>query len=50
MDLVPLLYPGVRRIHGVYRIYPFYESDLLNKVSEYKSYAHEINQIKMMKK
>ncbi len=23
MDLVPLLYPGVRRIHGVYRIYPF---------------------------
>lgn len=44
MDLVPLLYPGVRRIHGVYRVYPFYESDLLNKASEYKSYAHEVNQ------
>uniref|UniRef100_A0A9J7X8B3 Cilia and flagella associated protein 70 n=1 Tax=Cyprinus carpio carpio TaxID=630221 RepID=A0A9J7X8B3_CYPCA len=43
MDLVPLLYPGVRRIHGVYRIYPFYESDLLNKVSEYQSHPHETN-------
>lgn len=47
MDLVPLLYPGVRRIHGVYRVYPFYESDLLNKASHMhlKSIMHQINDI-----
>ncbi|XP_026095970.1 cilia- and flagella-associated protein 70 [Carassius auratus] len=41
MDLVPLLYPGVRRIHGVYRIYPFYESDLLNKTQRTYSVLKE---------
>ncbi|KAL1278809.1 hypothetical protein QQF64_025482 [Cirrhinus molitorella] len=41
MDLVPLLYPGVRRIHGVYRIYPFYESELLNKTQRTHSVLKE---------
>nr|XP_009297486.1 cilia- and flagella-associated protein 70 isoform X2 [Danio rerio] len=41
MDLVPLLYPGVRRIHGVYRIYPFYEADLLNKTQRTHSVLKE---------
>ncbi|XP_048057772.1 cilia- and flagella-associated protein 70 [Megalobrama amblycephala] len=43
MDLVPLLYPGVRRIHGVYRIYPFYESDLLNKTQRTYSILKELS-------
>ncbi|RXN24181.1 cilia- and flagella-associated 70 [Labeo rohita] len=41
MDLVPLLYPGVRRIHGVYRIYPFYDSELLNKTQRTYSVLKE---------
>ncbi|XDV12378.1 hypothetical protein PO909_001072, partial [Leuciscus waleckii] len=43
VDLVPLLYPGVRRIHGVYRVYPFYESDLLNKTQRTYSVLKELN-------
>ncbi|XP_056117732.1 cilia- and flagella-associated protein 70 [Rhinichthys klamathensis goyatoka] len=43
MDLVPLLYPGVRRIHGVYRVYPFYESDLLNKTQRTYSVLKELS-------
>uniref|UniRef100_A0A672NGE5 Cilia and flagella associated protein 70 n=2 Tax=Sinocyclocheilus TaxID=75365 RepID=A0A672NGE5_SINGR len=43
MDLVPLLYPGVQRIHGVYRIYPFYESDLLNKTQRTYSVLKELS-------
>ncbi|XP_051569231.1 cilia- and flagella-associated protein 70 [Myxocyprinus asiaticus] len=41
VDLVPLLYPGVQRIHGVYRIYPFYESDLLTKTQRTHSILKE---------
>ncbi|XP_073721083.1 cilia- and flagella-associated protein 70-like isoform X2 [Misgurnus anguillicaudatus] len=41
MDLAPLLYPGVRRIHGAYRIYPFYESDLLAKAQRTHSVLKE---------
>ncbi|XP_043090031.1 cilia- and flagella-associated protein 70 [Puntigrus tetrazona] len=41
VDLVPLLYPGVQRIHGVYRIHPFYESDLLNKTQRTYSVLKE---------
>ncbi|XP_051987300.1 cilia- and flagella-associated protein 70 isoform X2 [Xyrauchen texanus] len=41
VDLVPLLYPGVRRIHGAYRIYPFYESDLLTKTQRTHSILKE---------
>lgn len=43
MDLVPLLYPGVRSIHGVYRIYPFYESDLLSKTQRTCSVLKELS-------
>ncbi|XP_067278948.1 cilia- and flagella-associated protein 70 [Pseudorasbora parva] len=43
MDLVPLLYPGVRCIHGVYRIYPFYESDLLSKTKKTYSILKELS-------
>ncbi|CAB1342468.1 unnamed protein product, partial [Coregonus sp. 'balchen'] len=31
VDMAPLLYPGARRIRGAYRLYPFYDSDLLVK-------------------
>ncbi|XP_030645563.1 cilia- and flagella-associated protein 70 [Chanos chanos] len=31
VDMAPLLYPGVKCIRGAYRLYPFYESDLLIK-------------------
>uniref|UniRef100_A0A8C9SKD8 Cilia and flagella associated protein 70 n=1 Tax=Scleropages formosus TaxID=113540 RepID=A0A8C9SKD8_SCLFO len=33
LDMVPLLYPGVKHIRGAYLIYPFYETDLQAKVS-----------------
>uniref|UniRef100_A0A8C7NKL5 Cilia and flagella associated protein 70 n=1 Tax=Oncorhynchus mykiss TaxID=8022 RepID=A0A8C7NKL5_ONCMY len=32
VDMAPLLYPGARRVRGAYRLYPFYDSDLLVKV------------------
>lgn len=32
VDFAPLLYPGVRRIRGAYRIHPFSDTDLLMKV------------------
>lgn len=32
VDFAPLLYPGVRRIRGAYRIHPFSDADLLMKV------------------
>lgn len=32
VDFAPLLYPGVRRIRGAYRIHTFSESDFLIKV------------------
>uniref|UniRef100_A0A4W5MVJ9 Cilia and flagella associated protein 70 n=1 Tax=Hucho hucho TaxID=62062 RepID=A0A4W5MVJ9_9TELE len=31
VDMAPLLYPGARRVRGAYRLYPFYDSDLLVK-------------------
>uniref|UniRef100_A0A087XCB7 Cilia and flagella associated protein 70 n=1 Tax=Poecilia formosa TaxID=48698 RepID=A0A087XCB7_POEFO len=33
VDMGRLLYPGVSRIRGAYTVHPFYESELLNKVS-----------------
>uniref|UniRef100_A0AAY5EA85 Cilia and flagella associated protein 70 n=1 Tax=Electrophorus electricus TaxID=8005 RepID=A0AAY5EA85_ELEEL len=32
VDLAPLLYPGVKHIHGAYYLHPFYDSDLFMKV------------------
>ena len=34
LDLAPLLYPGVRRIHGAYKIRPFSEPELTEKVNK----------------
>ena len=31
VDLAPLLYPGCTTVHGVYRIHPFNESEVLSK-------------------
>lgn len=43
MDLAPLLYPGVHRIHGTYRVYPFYESELLTKTQRTHSVLKEMS-------
>ncbi|XP_058266386.1 cilia- and flagella-associated protein 70 isoform X3 [Hemibagrus wyckioides] len=41
VDFALLLYPGVRRIRGVYRIHPFSESDLLMKTKRQASVVSE---------
>ncbi|XP_028841573.1 cilia- and flagella-associated protein 70-like isoform X2 [Denticeps clupeoides] len=41
VDLTPLLYPGATRIHGAYRLHPFYESDLQLKTNRNHSILHE---------
>ncbi|XP_029354363.1 cilia- and flagella-associated protein 70 [Echeneis naucrates] len=51
VDMAQLLYPGISRIRGAYRIHPFSETELLNKskrsVSVLKEYAKAAaNQIK----
>lgn len=33
LDLAPLLYPGVRRIHGAYKIMAYSDQELSEKVS-----------------
>ncbi|XP_056609963.1 cilia- and flagella-associated protein 70 isoform X2 [Triplophysa dalaica] len=43
VDLAPLLYPGVRRIHGTYRIHPFLESELLAKAQRTHSILKEMS-------
>ncbi|KAI7803804.1 putative tetratricopeptide repeat protein 18 [Triplophysa rosa] len=43
VDLAPLLYPGVRRIHGTYRIHPFHESELLTKAQRTHSVLKEMS-------
>ncbi|XP_046721864.1 cilia- and flagella-associated protein 70 isoform X1 [Silurus meridionalis] len=41
VDFSPLLYPGVRRIRGAYRIHPFSDSDLLMKTNRQASVVSE---------
>ncbi|XP_041719747.2 cilia- and flagella-associated protein 70 isoform X2 [Coregonus clupeaformis] len=41
VDMAPLLYPGARRIRGAYRLYPFYDSDLLVKAKRNISVLRE---------
>ncbi|XP_060748472.1 cilia- and flagella-associated protein 70 [Tachysurus vachellii] len=41
VDFAPLLYPGVKRIRGAYRIHPFSESDLLKKTNRQASVVSE---------
>ncbi|XP_017339919.1 cilia- and flagella-associated protein 70 isoform X1 [Ictalurus punctatus] len=41
VDFAPLLYPGVRRIRGAYRIHPFSDSDLLMKTKRQASMVRE---------
>ncbi|KAA0706143.1 Cilia- and flagella-associated protein 70 [Triplophysa tibetana] len=43
VDLAPLLYPGVRRIHGTYRIHPFNESELQAKAQRTHSVLKEMS-------
>lgn len=32
INMAPLLYPGVKRIRGAYRVHPYLESEVLEKV------------------
>ncbi|XP_055754659.1 cilia- and flagella-associated protein 70 isoform X1 [Salvelinus fontinalis] len=41
VDMAPLLYPGARRVRGAYRLYPFYDSDLLVKAKRNISVLRE---------
>ncbi|XP_049323581.1 cilia- and flagella-associated protein 70 isoform X1 [Astyanax mexicanus] len=41
MDLTPLLYPGVKRIRGAYRLHPFYDSELQTKTKRTMSVLRE---------
>ncbi|XP_026864945.2 cilia- and flagella-associated protein 70 [Electrophorus electricus] len=41
VDLAPLLYPGVKHIHGAYYLHPFYDSDLFMKTKRTKSVLRE---------
>ncbi|KPP77678.1 hypothetical protein Z043_102879, partial [Scleropages formosus] len=41
LDMVPLLYPGVKHIRGAYLIYPFYETDLQAKTKQNTSVLRE---------
>ncbi|XP_046893282.1 cilia- and flagella-associated protein 70 [Hypomesus transpacificus] len=41
VDMAPLLYPGARRIRGAYRLYPFYDSELLAKAKRNVSVLKE---------
>ncbi|XP_026771916.3 cilia- and flagella-associated protein 70 isoform X1 [Pangasianodon hypophthalmus] len=41
VDFAPLLYPGARRIRGMYRIHPFSDSDLLMKTKRQESVVSE---------
>nr|XP_023666401.1 cilia- and flagella-associated protein 70 isoform X2 [Paramormyrops kingsleyae] len=41
VDLAPLLYPGVRRIHGAYSLHPFYEADMQDKTKRSTSILRE---------
>lgn len=34
LNLAPLLYPGVKRIRGAYRVHPYTEQDMMEKVSD----------------
>ncbi|KAL4658147.1 cilia- and flagella-associated protein 70 [Arapaima gigas] len=48
VDMVPLLYPGVKRIRGAYLIYPFYETDLQAKTKQNTSILRETMRMPML--
>ncbi|XP_075035232.1 cilia- and flagella-associated protein 70 isoform X2 [Mixophyes fleayi] len=37
VNMVPLLYPGVKRLRGAYRVFPYQESDVLEKTKCHSS-------------
>ncbi|KAM6957236.1 cilia- and flagella-associated protein 70 [Aplochiton taeniatus] len=41
VDMAPLLYPGAKRIRGAYRVYPFYDVDVLAKAKRTVSVLRE---------
>ncbi|XP_042564492.1 cilia- and flagella-associated protein 70 isoform X2 [Clupea harengus] len=41
MDLAPLMYPGATCVRGAYKIYPFYESELMLKTKRNQSVLRE---------
>lgn len=49
MDLAPLMYPGATCVRGAYKIYPFYESELMLKVRTF-FYSFYVSPIKLREK
>ncbi|KAI0237880.1 Cilia- and flagella-associated protein 70 [Lamellibrachia satsuma] len=45
INLAPLLYPGVKRIRGAYKVHPYYDADLFEKTQRKGAIADESSKI-----
>lgn len=42
VDLAPLLYPGVSKIHGAYMVQPFIETEIMEKFNHKTIFTEDI--------